>query len=409
LLQPNLATHFPEIYLLYYSDGQGAQGVAGVVTGAIVIGLKSRGVSSGESKRVSAAIKSHTSRMPFVASGAVTGIGSLPLTSATSAIHSVAKFSPEVPFWPQLLQLSERESIVGQGLGIVENLIEPRDEGYGYRVKEGQLDSVLEIFHRSNGELTTANASGFGAFAEAVSSGLFSSAIALKGQFEGPITLSAYLFHKGRPFLADPTLFAAIAFHVSQVIGWQIDRLQSAGLPVLLFVDEPALCLDAPVSNAVSEEKRLNALAATLEVVRSRRAYAGLHCCAALPFERMCRVQPDIISFDAHEGLNSFFSDWHALDFIQQGGTVAYGLVPTRPGVNAIDSASIFLRWLKAASLAGDPQKFAQCAMVTATCGLGLLDASAVAESFGVAHSVSKLIRSLAGSPELDEEIAVGS
>src|SRR6266478_7142 len=244
------------------------------------------------------AIRSHTSRMPFVAAGAVTGIGSLPLTSATSAIRSVAELSPEVPFWPQLPQLSQQESIVGQGLGIVENLIEPRNEGYGYQVKEGQLDSVLESFHRSSGELTPANAAGFGAFKDALSLGLFSSAIAVKGQIEGPITLSAYLFHKGRPFLADPVLFAAIAFHVSQIIGWQIDRLKSAGLPVLLFVDEPALCLDAPVENAVPEEQRLSALAATLEDARIRGAYAGLHCCAARPFERMCRVQPDIISFD---------------------------------------------------------------------------------------------------------------
>jgi hypothetical protein len=351
-------------------------------------------------------IRSHTSRMPFVAAGAVTGIGSLPLTSITSAVRSVAEFSPEIPFWPQLPQLSERESIVGQGLGIVENLIEPRDEGYGYQVREGQIDSVLEGFHRSSGELTLANAAGFGAFEEALSSGLFTSAVAVKGQIEGPITLSAYLFHNGRPFLSDPVLFAAIAFHVSQIIAWQIDRLKSAGLPVLMFVDEPALCLDAPVADAVPVEQRLDALAATLQNARIRGAYAGLHCCAARPFERMCRVQPDIISFDAHAGLDSFFADWHALDFMQQGGTVAYGIVPTRPGVNAVDSASIFLRWLKAASLAGDPQKFAQRAMITATCGLGLLETSAVAESFSVAHSVSKLIRSLAGSPELGEEVA---
>ena len=346
------------------------------------------------------AMRSHTSRMPFVAAGAVTGIGSLPLTSITSAVRSVAEFSPEVPFWPQLPQRSERESIVGQGLGLIQDLIEPRNEGYGYQVKGGHLDSVLELLHRSSGELTSANAAGFGAFEKALSSGLFSSALAVKGQIEGPITLAAYLFNESQPFLADPVLFAAIVFHVSQIIGWQIDRLKSAGLPVLLFVDEPALCLDAPLANAVSEEQRLNALAATLENARIRGAYAGLHCCAARPFERMYRVQPDIISFDAHEGLDLFFADWHALDFMQQGGTVAYGIVPTRPGVNAVDSASIFIRWLKAASRAGDPQKFAQRAMITATCGLGLLNTSAVAESFEVAHSVSKLIRSLAGSPE---------
>jgi hypothetical protein len=336
--------------------------------------------------------------MTFVPAGAVTGIGSLPFTSVTSAIRAVAEFSAEIPFWPQLPRLSERESVIGQGLGIMADLIEARSEDYGYQVKEGRIDSLLEILHRSSGELTPANAAGFGAFEEALSAGLFRSAVAVKGQIEGPITLSSYLFHKGRPFLSDPVLFAAIAFHVSQIICWQIDRLKSAGLPVLLFVDEPALCLEAPAGNAaVSEEKRLNALAVTLEDARIRGAYAGLHCCAARPFERMRRANPDIFSFDAHEGLDLFFADSHALDFVHGGGTVAYGLVPTRSGLNAGDAASIFIRWLEAASLAGDPQKFAQSAMITATCGLGLLDTSSVAESFSVAHSISKLIRTLAG------------
>jgi hypothetical protein len=66
---------------------------------------------------------------------------------------------------------------------------------------------------------------------KALSSGLFNSAAAIKGQIDGPITLSAYRFYKDRPFLSDPALFAAIAFHVSQIICWQIDRLKSAGLP----------------------------------------------------------------------------------------------------------------------------------------------------------------------------------
>jgi hypothetical protein len=317
-----------------------------------------------------------------------------------SAIQSVADFSPQIPFWPQLPRLSEREMVIGQGLGLLADLIERRNEGYGYRVKEGKIDSVLEILHSSNGELTRANATGFGAFEEALSSGLFGSAIAIKGQIEGPITLAAYLFHRERPFLSDSALFAAIAFHVSRTIHWQIDRLKSAGLPVLLFVDEPALCLEAPVGNIVSEDQRLDTLAVTLENARARGAYAGLHCCAARPFRRMWHAKPDILSFDADEGLELFFADWHALDFVNQGGTIAYGIVPTRPGLNAMDSAGIFIRWLKAASKAGDPQKFAQRAMITATCGLGLLDTACVAESFNVAHSISKLIKSLAGTAD---------
>jgi hypothetical protein len=339
-----------------------------------------------------------TIRQPFDPAGAITGIGSLPVTSIDSAIRSVAEFSPEVPFWPQLPRRSAHESAIGQGLNIVAHLIEARSEGYGYRVREGRIDEVVETLHRSSGELTSANAAGFGAFEDALSSGLFSAAIAVKGQIEGPITLSSYLFHMGRPFLSDPALFAAVAFHVSQVICWQIDGLNSTGLPVLLFVDEPALCLEAP-ANAVSEEKRLSALAATLNDARARGAYAGLHCCAARPFERMFRAKPDILSFDAHEGLELFFADPHALDFVNQGGTVAYGLVPTMRHLNAIDAASIFIRWLEAASRAGDPQRLAQRAMITATCGLGLLEKSSVVDSFHVAHGVSKLVRSLVGPP----------
>ena len=209
--------------------------------------------------------------------------------------------------------------------------------------------------------------------------------------------MSAYLFHRGRPFLSDPALFAAIAFHISQIICWQIERLKLAGLSVLLFVDEPALCLDAPAAGIISEEKRLEALAVTLEDARVRGAYAGLHCCAARPFDRMLRAQPDILSFDADEGLELFFADSHARDFVHRGGMVAYGVVPTRPGVNALDSASIFVRWLQAVSQAGDPQEFAQRALITATCGLGLLDPSSVVESFSVAHSISRLVRGLAG------------
>jgi hypothetical protein len=111
----------------------------------------------------------------------------------------------------------------------------------------------------------------------------------------------------------------------------------------------------------------------------------------------MLRAKPDILSFDAHEGLELFFADLHAIDFVRQGGMVAYGIVPTRPALKAVDAGSIFIRWLQAASQAGDPQEFAQRAIITATCGLGLLDMSAVVESFGVAHSISKLIRALAG------------
>ncbi len=126
-------------------------------------------------------------RKPFVLPGSVAGIGSLPYTSTAAASQAGAEFSPEIPFWPQLPQLSLEEEAIGQGLGVLRGLITPRHYGYGYSVKDGRIDSVLERLHRSDGELMAANASGFGALEEVICTGLFfPSATAVKGQIEGP-------------------------------------------------------------------------------------------------------------------------------------------------------------------------------------------------------------------------------
>lgn len=339
-----------------------------------------------------------SSRTPSLElAGTVTGIGSLPFLSSGEAIRAVAEFCPEAPFWPQLPRLSDQEGVIGQGLGILGDLVEPRAGGYGYQVKAGRIDAVVEALHNSSGCLTPEKATGFAAFEEAMRLGVFESALALKGQIEGPITLATYLFHRDRAFLADSSLFAAVVFHIAQIACWQIERLKAFGRPVLIFIDEPALCLDEAVSNGISQERRLNALSAIFDDMRARGASAGLHCCAARPFARMCVARPDILSFDAHQGLEQFFAEPQARDFMESGGWVAYGMIPTSLSLAAAQPASILGRWLMAASTAGDPQTIAQRAMITSTCGLGLLDAKSVKDSFRLAQKVGGLIKRLAG------------
>jgi hypothetical protein len=335
--------------------------------------------------------------LPDHFAGAVTGIGSLPFLSSFDGINAVAEHCPEIPFWPQLPRLSDQEGVIGQGLGILRDLVEPRTGGYGYQVKEGRIDAAIKALHNSSGCLTSANAAGFTAFEEAIRRGRFGSALAFKGQIEGPITLATYLFHRDRAFLADASLFAAVAFHIAQIASWQVDRLKALGRPVLIFIDEPALCLEDAISNGIPLERRLSALSAVLDDVRARGAFCGLHCCAARPFSRMCLAKPDVLSFDAHEGLEQFFEDPQALDFVESGGWVAYGMIPNTLSLGSAQPASIFNRWLTAASMAGDPQALAQQAIITSTCGLGLLDPLSVSESFSLAHGVGNLIRRLAG------------
>ena len=142
--------------------------------------------------------------------------------------------------------------------------------------------------------------------------------------------MAAYSVYK-RPALSlrHCPLFAPIAFHISQIACWQIERLKSFGLPVLMFVDEPALCLEAAVGKGISEERRLSALATILEDARARGAFAGLHCCADRPFERMCLANPTFFRSMHIRGWSCSLRIRSALDFIRNDGWVAYGMVPT--------------------------------------------------------------------------------
>jgi hypothetical protein len=70
--------------------------------------------------------------------------------------------------YPALLEIDdlsiEVDASQTQLAGMLADHLEPRNDGYGYQVKEGRIDSVLEIFHRSNGQSTPKNAAGFWAF-----------------------------------------------------------------------------------------------------------------------------------------------------------------------------------------------------------------------------------------------------
>ncbi len=335
--------------------------------------------------------------------GAILGIGSLPMTDPAAAVSFVRKFSPEIPFWPQLPNVSERERIIGQGLGAIHDLIEPREGVYGYQVKPGRLREVLERFWKGGGKLEPSHASGFYSFERSRVRDDFSEAFAIKGQIEGPITLASHLFYKNRSFAGERTLFEAVAAHVSHLVSWQSCRLASLGLPVLLFIDEPGLCIAGLVGPTIIEDALMNGLHFAIQAGRASGAVVGLHCCAAQPFSRMCRLQPDIVSFDAHNELEAFAADPDAREFVRSGGHVAFGLIPTLRRLDGLSGTEIFARWFKAADTLGDPVEIARRSFVSATCGLGLLGQQAAEASFRLGRIVAALVGRLAGkTPDAD-------
>jgi hypothetical protein len=74
-----------------------------------------------------------------------------------------------------------------------------------------------------------------------------------------------------------------MAFHDSQLIRWQIGGLKSAQLAMLIFLDEPTLCLDAAAGDSAWADTRLNALAVALEDARIREPMPDSAAGSGLP------------------------------------------------------------------------------------------------------------------------------
>jgi len=333
-------------------------------------------------------------RPAFLPMGSVTGIGSLPHTDVEAAIQLVAQACPAVPFWPQLPRLSICDYMIEQALGPRNTFLMPRKVGYGYHVKPGFLKVFLHELREGVAALDEDMATGFFAFERAIQAGVFNRAQALKGQLVGPITLACMLFSEEHVFVLDQECLSAVTSFIARLAVWQVQRLQQWSLPVICFLDEPCLAL---LTHDPFKQIAAQALEALHEVVMTLQAtgtLVGIHCCAGqTSFRAVCQVAPDIISFDAYQDVEAFCTDPHARTFFNEGGLVAFGLVPTSSDLSLLDPTTVFARWLLACQDLGDVSQCASHTLITATCGLGLLSLMQAEATFRSAQHIADLVR----------------
>jgi hypothetical protein len=327
----------------------------------------------------------------------VTGIGSLPFAEPAEATAFVAEHAPEVPFWSQLPCRGRDERPVAQALAGMGDLLRPSAGRDGYDADPSRLGELVDRLRFGPAELDEGCAAGFFAFERALKAGAFPEALALKGQIVGPLSLAWALRVEGKPVLHRPELLSALSVRVGRLAAWQVQRLRRFGVPVLLFVDEPALVWEVPDSDPEPGGQVLpvRGLPTVVAAVREAGARVGLHCCAGGALEALAAGDADVISFDAHASARPGPSSGEAL----WGGTgsdrvVAFGLVPRDPGTSS--ALQLFAGWLGAAATEPDPPARARRSMVTAGCGLGAGEPAAAASSFRLAAEVAGLIRSVA-------------
>ena len=328
----------------------------------------------------------------FLPQGQVTGIGSLPHHDPEDSVRFVAENSPMIPFWPQLPQRSDDEMMLPQMLTPLHDLLH-RNGTARFDIPVDKLNDFRHQLREADAILDETSAAGFYAFERACQSKVFIQAAALKGQITGPITLAHCLFVDGKPLATLPEILAEFTDYLCRLGLWQVHRLKRFGKPVLLFIDEPALTLGTHSSLS------LTSLQNVVAALRSAGAYVGIHCCASDLPDLICRVKPDIISFDAHQGqgLEAFLSNNEVQTFVDAGGWLALGMVPTWNDLSQFDVMQAFVRLVSMLEESHDLAQLVSQSFITATCGLGLLPIHSAAASFVQCTQLSRLVKQIIG------------
>ena len=286
--------------------------------------------------------------------GLSTGIGSMPHADPGKALELIFTYCRRVPHWPQLPRRGASEGFAAQYLAALfkRGMIVLNPAGFPYfssedpRWDERSLrfyELLIDDLNLPEFAFPEDSAAGFYAFLGA-GERLPREARCLKGQISGPVTIGFQVNDPGgRPSFYNDTLREILVKTLTGQARWQTRLLQSLGLPVLIFIDEPGIYnYGSSTAVGLGRVEIQASLREIIEAIRSAGGSTGVHCCAGADWSLLMELPLDLISFDAYDYFPSLQVYHEALDlFLERGGALAWGIVPTAEQVLEEDASSL--------------------------------------------------------------------
>ncbi len=305
-----------------------------------------------------------------------TGIGSLPHRNAQEAVMLILN-TFDIPFWPQLPGLSFKELMIPQ-----------YSEGLPFLKMDTQKETIwiernnsdeLKRFYEGWAEegriaISEDYAQGMYTFLKAVKTGRFKY---LKGHVTGPLTFTLGLKdHTGKPVYFDEEFREISLMLLKAKTRWQIDQLKQYADEAIIFIDEPILsALGSSSYLGVSETETARLLKELIDVIKNEGGISGIHCCGNADWPMAIKCGPDIINFDAYDyaGTLALYPE-EFRGFLEKGGYLAWGIVPTSEAIAGENPESIrkrFEQGVEKLSLHIPKDLILSNIMLTPSCGTG--------------------------------------
>ena len=351
-------------------------------------------------------------RHTFQPNGRPALIGSLPLTRHAEALDWIFTATPEIPLWPQL-PVNPHEGMLNQFIEGFPGIIEEKDRtlfdttGPGFEAAmlaffEAFLD-VSEKPDRLPDSLFAMGATRAAGLLALVATARGRAGLtAVKGQITGPFTLLTGITDANKKLgYYDPMVREIVVKGLAARAAWQAMLLGSLNLPVLLFIDEPALAgLGSSSFIGVANDDIRQDLVEVIVPIQGAGGLAGIHVCANTDWNLLLSLPIDILSFDAYGYFDRLITcRTQVLSFLDRGGILAWGLVPTGQAelIEKETTASLVARWQRnAEQLAGEDRKVRDIlarTLITPSCGTGSLTPALAQRVLTLTHDASTSLR----------------
>ncbi len=324
--------------------------------------------------------------MPYDFNCIATGIGSLPLSDPDQAVALSTKYLPEAPIWPQLSPRSFHEHMDGQYSESLPGIVvDEKKQRFSFDTSKDLTPELEKFFERYLEKdygffrISEDYAAGYYGFLRSLGKGLPKGARFLKGHITGPLTAGiSFKDETGKDIIHNDVIFDAVVKGLAMKAAWQIDSLKHFGLPVIIFIDEPAMESLGSAFSAASPEMVAEKLNEIIDTIHELGGIAGIHCCGNADWPMIFNTKVDIVNFDAFGYLEKvLLYPAEIKKFFDRGGALAWGIVPTgaftgkETADGLIEKLESGMKRLEAAGV--DRKTILRRSLITPSCGMGSL------------------------------------
>ena len=234
----------------------------------------------------------------------------------------------DIPFWPQLPHVSYREDMYVQAAehfpGI---LLDMKNRTLRFSMEKFIIEFEESMAHFDEPEyfdISKEYSVVYHRFLEMD----FSNRPAIRGQLEGPISFGLNILDQDKkPILFDDTIRPFMFEFMSRRINVQLDRLKKMNSNAFMFVDEPGLQFLFSALSGYDSTKAKNEMEQFFAMIQRPR---GVHLCGNPDWDFLLGLDLDILSLDIYQNGEVFSSYSESIKrFLDRGGIIAWGIVPT--------------------------------------------------------------------------------